>query len=441
MQGCVGGSCVPAAVFPTPAVCAGGGPPVILNPGGAPLCTGNIAQTSFTWGVCSCKNVLFDDDAFVDGWDSSKGPYMPGQLGGGVGANVTITSMSLADIWGQSWAASKATSFNTSQYDVHHDLQSAGDITTDTTTVTRNAYVVGSVTGEMSVGQTFYQTPGKGHPDNLTPKKLAIEVKPPCDCSSPIPVGAFVDWVKTNNDNAAIGLDPAIMTKAGHPARIDLPCGKYYLLGFNGGGSEIVAHGNTAIFIDGGVTVGSDLVMTIADSNSVLDIFVSGTIVTNANFKLGSPNYPALTRLYIGGKQDLDIQSQLTVGGEIWAGNAKVLWESTSDLFGALFAGDFEVSSKFRLHHDQGITSAGDGCPPPPVTGGTSSASAATGASAASGMTTTGSAGTGGGVGCGTCKDCGNQACINGTCGECTTDGQCCPPLVCTGGSCQPVLK
>src|SRR5262249_19100251 len=151
-----------------PPTCNGGGPPVVVSPpGGSSQCTGNLAQTTFTWGVCSCKNVTFEDDALVDGWDSSKGSYMPGQLGGGVGANNSISSMSFADIWGQSWAASNATSFSTSKFDVHHDLQSGGNIVTDSTSVTRDAHVVGSVTGEMTVGGTFFQTSGKAHPDNL----------------------------------------------------------------------------------------------------------------------------------------------------------------------------------------------------------------------------------------------------------------------------------
>jgi hypothetical protein len=46
-----------------------------------------------------------------------------------------------------------------------------------------------------------------------------------------------------------------------------------------------------------------------------------------------------------------------------------------------------------------------------------------------------------GGSGCGSCKDCDNQACINGTCGACTNDGQCCPPLQCVMGVCTIIVK
>src|SRR5262249_8743561 len=159
-----------------------------------------------------------------------------------------------------------------------------------------------------------------------------------------------------------------------------------------------------AIFIEGSVTSSGDLTMTIADSTSVLDIFVSGTIVTHSSFKLGSPNYPALTRLYIGSDKELDIQSGLIVEAEIWAGNEKVIWERNSCLLGSLFAGELQVVSEFKPHHDQGVTRAGDSCPPPPGTGagssgaGMPSSGAGMESSGAGGMTTGGSTGSGGGV-------------------------------------------
>jgi hypothetical protein len=418
---CLGGSCGPAKVFAAPAGgCMNGGAPVQIGAAGSSMCAGLLAQTTFTWSVCSCKNVLFDDDAYIDGWDSTRGPYVAHQLGGGLGADGSISSQSLADIWGQSWAASTATSFNVAAFNVHHDLQSGGNITCDMMDVTRDAYVAGNINGQMTVGGTLYQTPGKAH-GGLKAVAQAVTVKPPCDCTKPVPVVDLVAWGKTNNDDAAIGLDPGIMSQAGHPARIDLPCGRYYMTGFSSGGT-IVAHGNTVLFVDGSVTSSGNLEITVADSSSALDLFVSGTIVATSSFTLGNPNYPALTRLYIGSSQSLDVQSALIVGAEIWAGNAKVLWESDSDVFGALFAGDLEVLSKLNLHHDQGVTVAGHGCEPP---GGT------TGGGGASG-----GGGTGGGGMCNSCKDCGNQACVNGACGACTTSADCCSPLVCDKGQC-----
>jgi hypothetical protein len=39
-------------------------------------------------------------------------------------------------------------------------------------------------------------------------------------------------------------------------------------------------------------------------------------------------------------------------------------------------------------------------------------------------------------VECLSCRDCGNQACNDGVCGECERHSDCCSPLMCSGGTC-----
>jgi hypothetical protein len=413
-QGCVDGQCKTALTFPTPPECAGGGPPITVDGGATPKCTGNLAQTTFTWGVCSCKDSLFSSNALVDGWDSSKGPYKPGVLGGGVGANERVIGQSSADIWGPTWAAAQtgnAVSFS-SKSQIHHDVQSGANMLPADLACGKDAYVAGDIVGNMTVAKTLFQSPGKARTGTITYGTLdtskVVTVPPPCDCTNKIPVAAIVAWGKANNDNAKIGLASNVFA-SNPPARIDLPCGKYYLDGFNlSAASAIVVHGRTTIFIDGNIDVSGFFTMTLDPKVvSELDVFVSGTITVTSSFKLGSPAIPALTRLYVGSAQKLVVSSGLTVGGEIWAGNAPVVWESNADLYGAVFAGDFEGKSPLNVHHDTGVVQAGKPCGPPPGQ-------------------------------CGSCKDCNNQACINGKCDMCTNSSQCCPPLVCQGGTCVP---
>jgi hypothetical protein len=416
---------------------------VSLNNGsGSNTCAGALAQTTFTWAVCSCKNIAFQDGFLIDGWNSLQGPYTPGQLGGGAGANVEISSQSSGDIWGQAWAASTATAFSASM-NVHHDLQSGGNISADGLNVSRDAHVAGNISGDMSIAQTLYQPAGKssGGASYGMLVNQPVTVPPPCDCTDTIPVGAMVAYAKTNNDDAAVGLDPALLTTASHPPRIDLPCGQYYLTGFSlSGDVTIVAHGNTAIFVDGDINANANLTITIADATSQLDLFVSGTIVATSEARIGNPNFPALTRIYIGGTQTLDMQSSLIVGGEIWAGNAKVLWESEADMFGAIFAGDFSALSQFNLHADEGVLQVGSSCTPPGGGGPAGGGEGGTTGGGEGGTTGGGEGGTtgggGGGTTCGSCRDCGNQACVNGACGSCTSSADCCAPLVCASGTC-----
>lgn len=421
--GCVGGACVTALTFTPPAKCGGGPGPVIDVGAGDVKCAGDLGATTFTWAVCSCKDVKLSSKTLVDGFDSTKGPYKPGELGGGVGANNAVIASSEGDIYGQLWAASQPQGISTSsKFAVYNDLQCAGPLKAGEMSESKDAYVAGAITGKFSVGGTLYAptAPGNG----VTYGKLVqgpVTVKPPCECSKKIPVVAIVAAKKTANDNALIGLDAAVLTKPGHPDRIDLPCGHYYLNGFKTSGAlTIVAHGHTALYIDGDIAASSLMAMTPEPGGS-LDIFVSGTITASSTFKLGSANFPALTRLYIGGSTEFKLTANVVIGGNVWAGNAKVTWTSDTDMFGAVFADDFESTAPLAIHYDRAIVDQGDECKktPPPDAG-------------TDGGTTTS---------CGSCKDCGNQACINGTCGQCSSSAQCCPPLQCFNGKCTQVVK
>jgi hypothetical protein len=227
-----------------------------------------------------------------------------------------------------------------------------------------------------------------------------------------------------------------VLNTAGHPDRIDLPCGNYYLNGFSlSGSTAIVAHGHVAIYIDGNIDAQSNLTITL-DPNSELDVFVSGTVTSGSNFSLGSVNYPALTRLYVGSSAQLELSSSTVIAGNVYAPNATVLWTSGTDMFGSVLAGDFSAQSDVTLHHDERVLRAGDSCEPP----GTPSGSGGAGGAGAGGANAGGAGGGSAGsppATCNSCVDCGNQACTTaGACGACTTSADCCAPLICRAGTC-----
>ncbi|MCL2448397.1 MAG: hypothetical protein FWD17_05570, partial [Polyangiaceae bacterium] len=153
--------------FPTPAACAGGGPAVTVNGGSGSQCTGLVAQTNFTFSVCSCKDARLEAQTLIDGWNSAAGPYTPGQIGGGLGADGAITADDDADIWGQAWAASTSTAFTVdSSMTVHSDLHSGGNIETSDLEVSGDAYVAGNINDSITVAKTLYQPSGKSAGDS-----------------------------------------------------------------------------------------------------------------------------------------------------------------------------------------------------------------------------------------------------------------------------------
>jgi hypothetical protein len=410
-QGCVDSSCMPSQSYMNPNCANGGGGNNVGSGSGSSVC--GIGVTSFTWSVCSCKDVQLQAEALLDAWDSTQGPYMPGQIGGGMGAN-NVVNADTFEIYGQLWAGATTGDSLTTQSaaNVYDNVQSANNISPSDLHARHDAYVAGNISGPMVVDKTLYQSPGKTHGGVTAGTYVSqpVTVKPPCDCTNKLPVVDIVTYGKTHNDNATVGLDPMVFTRANHPARIDLPCGEYYLTGFTlSGAAAIVVHGHTVIFVDGNITADAFLTITLADSNATLDVFVSGTITGQSEFKLGSPNWPALTHVYLGTTAAFELSSLINLAGNIWAGYATVSWTSDTDMFGSLFANDFQVTSALRLHYDRAVTNGGSDCQPPGT--------------------------------CTSCKDCNNQACNNGTCGACTTNADCCSPLYCYMGQCVPFIQ
>jgi hypothetical protein len=100
----------------------------------------------------------------------------------------------------------------------------------------------------------------------------------------------------------------------------------------------------------------------------------------------------------------------------LYAPSAIVRWQAPTTVFGSIFAGSFETNAQFLLRYDRRVVTIGD--------------------------EECGQGGSGGAANtCVTCADCNNQACVNGTCGSCSSNADCCAPLECVAGTCvSPVV-
>jgi hypothetical protein len=424
--GCAGGTCVPAAALnydAGAARCTGGGAPIDDGVDGGLGCTGNLAQVSFRWALCSCTNLDISAPLTTDGYDSTKGPP-DGGLGGSVGCDLAPVNWSQSvSVGGDLWSADAGNFMPSGPgSEIRHDVQLGGSLNASSPfTVDHNAYVVGAVAGATVKGTTTHPT----------------AIPAPCDCAPQqlVPVAAIVAAHRPpNNDDSTLGLDPNIVSAdAGVGSlRIDLPCGNYYFANVRTSNPvTIFAHGHVGLYIDGDVTGAAPLAFGL-DPIATLDIFVSGTINTSQLLTIGSPNYPALCRLYVGGTAKLAFSQNVNIGCNIYAANSQLVdWSATSDIYGSIFAGNFKASHNTVIHYDEGVLSAGTECPPP---GGGS------GPDAGGGQSGDGGGGPGGGTPCGSCRDCGNQACIGGTCGACTNSSDCCAPLECSNGTCVNIV-
>jgi hypothetical protein len=141
------------------------------------------------------------------------------------------------------------------------------------------------------------------------------------------------------------------------------------------------------------------------DPGGSLDVFVKGTIKASADLIVGNPNYAALTRVYLGAP-GLTLSGETHIAGLFYAAASDIDLGAHITAYGALYCNHFiGQGDNTDIHYDRSALHQGDPCVPPTQ--------------------------------CKTCGDCGNQACIAGTCGACLTSADCCAPLLCVAGSCQ----
>ncbi|MDP9035673.1 MAG: hypothetical protein M3O50_12785 [Myxococcota bacterium] len=408
-EGCVNGACVPAL------------PLTGTHPECGKECYRDLAKTTFRWALCSCGNVALQQQLFTDAYDSTKGPYPPAPLqsGGGVGVNGDFTGGGGAvSIRGALWCSGPGGVTTASATNVSQEVHVANGLDgRGPTTLLDNAWVGGNVAGTVAVTKTLYASPNATVARTVTSAatvRQPVSVMPPCDCSDTALLGGTIDAIvaahASSNDNALLGLNAnALATPSTTSIRLDLPCGRYYLTGINQPGTSVTifAHGQTSLFIQGDV-VGAT-VSFVLDPTAEFDTFITGTVKTSGQFIVGSPNYPALSRTYIGGTAPLDLLGEAgRTAGNLYMGKTPLNVSSHLVLYGGLIVGSLANQENIEIHYDRAVLDVPPCAPPPPM--------------------------------CGSCKDCGNQACINGSCNAgCTSNDQCCAPLLCVQGSCVAV--
>jgi hypothetical protein len=360
----------------TSASCQGGGsiPSVVLD--GQTVCLGQLGATTFLpWGVCSCKDFQTDqDNVVIDAYDSTKGPYSgPTMPGGNAGVDGYVNVNNPMNVTGALWVVGTSTeSLDTRGLTVGGDLHvgsgtgaTAGSVTAEgQVDVVGSAYATGGIqTGDpFTIAGALHQPAGATNSMSVTYGSLVpgpVDVAPPCACGAAdvVPIASLVMAHQTANDDNAIGLNPALLDSNGQIARLDLPCGSFYLSTIAENQPVVVyVHGRVALYIGGDV---ASQVAFALDPTAELDVFVAGDLDINQPVVIGSPSYPSLARLFVAGKVDVD--STLDVSGYLYAPNATYDLNDTTTVYGGLFVGDFGGRDVF-VHYDRALLDPGPSC-------------------------------------------------------------------------------
>ncbi len=394
--------------------CEGTGP--LVQVGDGPRCAGQVAQTTFRYAVCTCEGWATSAPVITDAFDSTAGPYTLGEGGGSVGTNGRFDAAASAAIGGGLDVGGAALVFGAVDLEVRGRLRSAGPLTGDgALTVGGDARVDGDLrVGDLTVAGAVITPPGatvevRGVDAAPRREMAPVDVPAPCDCAPDrlLDVAAVVDAHRTDHDDAIAGLDPRSLVALPAGTRVELDCGRYYFERVDGADLTVRARGRVAIFVAGDLALNGALGVEL-DAGAEVDLFVAGNVLGQARWTLGGPEDPAAVRVYVGGDGTLELAGGALFAGNVYAPRAELVTPADVEVFGSLFARRLAASGPLTVHYDRAVLRQGAACPTQAT--------------------------------CTSCRDCGNQACLEGTCDACRTDADCCAPLLCAAGTCVPQI-
>lgn len=414
--------------------CLGEGP--ILEIGDRELvretCAGDLAETVFTNALCTCEDTRLAGYLLTRGFDSREGPAPDDEgFGGGapVGMNGTYAAgAGYTRVGGSLSVAGPADLTFVGYLDVRGDLRLAGNaLVPGYTRVARDAWFGGDFTGAtITVERDLRHRGNLLTVPNVGGRVLreAVSVEPPCPCDAPVNVRAILDRVRGRNDNAAIGLDPAILRRTVGATRVELPCGRFYLDEISGVGDlRVLVTGRVVLAVGGPIAALGNLQFELA-ADAELDLFVQGPLGQIGNVSFGDRDRPAATRIYVAGADDIVLVGASAFVGNLYAPHARVTSPGFIDAYGSFFVRALDAAGFARISYDRAITELDCDEDVPPGSGETPPEDPPPGVVPD--------------VPCQQCNWCRNGlACADdGFCRPCAADADCCGQLVCEAGRC-----
>jgi hypothetical protein len=366
--------------------------------------------------LCTCENATVAGYLRTRAFNSKKGTTL--DLGGSVGVNQTYAiTEGYTDVGGSmSIAGTDSLSF-AGYLKTGADLRIQGTaVVAGYTNVGRNMWVGQGFTdlGPVKVaGDLHMSGPIMALPLQVTGAKTqeAVTIAPPCPCAPDeiLDVASLVAEAKGHNDNAANGIRPDMFNLLVGNVEATLPCGKFYIQQIAGVGNVIFkVTGRAALFVDGSVANTGNLEFQLAPSAEI-DVFVRDNLVLTGRAVFGDESRPAASRIYVGGEGTVLLTGFGRFVGNLYAPRSLVQAVGYADVYGSVFAGTFLSPGYANFAFDAAIATAGDTCDKPSTPPSTCSR-------------------------CGVCT--GGTACVNGACGACRSDSDCCGQLICSSGKC-----
>jgi len=397
--------------------CEGSGPPIFVGDT-TEVCSNQLAVTTFRYALCLCDGHTASASVSVDAFDSTQGLFSGPELGGSIGVNGRIQSNAGYSATGSLWVSSSGGITSNLPMSILADLNNQGPMSGQSDlTVGNNAKIGGPVElRDLVVGSTL--TVPQSENVNVTGnfsyqsfRREPVQVEPPCDCEPEqlVDIAGYVQYHADNNDNDMAGISKDALDGFTETTTISIDCGRIHFSRIFGNGPlHINVSGRAAIFVSGEVNLPDGFSIALGP-DAELDLFIEGHLVSSKRVVVGNPAYPSSTRIYLGGKGSFQLSSNSVISANVYAPEAELVTSGILEVFGSLFLRRLNTSSPVNIHYDKGVLNKGKSCPD---NGNTNE--------------------------CESCRDCLNQACIAGQCGNCRNNDDCCSPLFCQQGTCVP---
>ena len=323
----------------------------------------------FTKALEGCDGVTISSNGFTDSYDSALGSY----------ASQVIPASSRKDNKNNEWARDKG----------HVGTANAGaDIIVD-----GNAQVHGNAKATRYVGisGTGNPTTGLGTPANLTGYKgspdtnsstaviygVPTENNPltPCDPLDIPTLFSTADDIITSNNNAEIVniQPPSPPNNPYNDSTKAFSLDGMFSLGSSGqtknyhfssfelnSNSGLTINGIVTFFISGDFEVKSNAYLTLS-SGSKLTVYVTGELKIDSNTAIATPGVSTDLMIYSSATSStnsdykVDLSSNATITGTIYAPNAAIDISSNSNSLGAIKGKYINASSNAQFHYDEAL--------------------------------------------------------------------------------------
>ena len=397
-------------------------PPIVSAvQGGGLVCSGWAARRSFSQALCTCGNVSVPDVITSAASDSSLHDERDPRGSAAVSIGGDTSDSDYLRVEGTLTVAGESTVRSSGGFDVEGDLRLMGPApAAGPIFVGRDAWLLGE-THSLSlayVERDLYLGPNASLTSLGAVLVLGQVVEqpftlaPPCPCSPDdlLDVPGIVQQGMVENDNARVGLAFDALDASGTTQALTLDCGRYALSRVEPGRAvSLRITGRVALFVDSAVTLDSNFVLELAPG-AELDWFIRGPLSIAPGARLGDSSRAGALRMYTTEAGPVSLPGTEDLAVNLYAPRMDASVEGSGDVYGSLFVATVTVADSLFLHYDRAVAYADADCalPPPTV--------------------------------CTACDQCSSgQACVAGSCGACSNDGDCCFPLVCDQARCLPL--